>query len=147
MGVVIRECQITDAKAIHRLNKEEMGYDYPINLTTEKIEHILKSLQDKIYVAEINSQVVGYIHANDYDVIYMGHLKNIMGIAVDKNYQHCGIGRKLLYEVEKWAKQTGAEGVRLVSGESRLGAHDFYRHCEYVSYKKQMNFIKIFKRI
>lgn len=141
----IRECQITDSEAIYWLNKMEMGYDYPLDLTKEKIKKILNSQHDKIYVAQIDHKVVGYVHANDYDVIYMGHLKNIMGIAVDKHYQHCGIGSKLLSEIEKWAKETGAEGVRLVSGETRLGAHEFYRHCGYVSHKKQMNFMKIFE--
>lgn len=145
MELIIRECQMTDVEAIAKLNKNEMGYDYPIHLTIEKIKYLLQSSHDKIYVAQVKHQVVGYIHANDYDVIYMGHLKNIMGIAVDMNYQHCGIGKKLLCAVEDWAKETHAEGVRLVSGESRLGAHEFYKHCGYISHKKQMNFIKTFK--
>lgn len=142
--MVIRECVIDDAKDIYLLNKEEMGYDYSLNKTKEKLSQLLLSHQDKIYVAVEDENVVGYVHANDYDVIYMDHLKNIMGIAVHRDYQHMGIGSQLLSEVEKWAKETGASGVRLVSGESRKEAHQFYQHCGYTLSKKQMHFMKLF---
>lgn len=140
----IRECMINDAKDIFILNQEEMGYEFSLEKTTEKLSKLLKSPYDKIYVAIENEHVIGYVHANDYDVIYMDHLKNIMGIAVSSRYQHRGIGKRLLNEVEKWAKETGACGVRLVSGESRTGAHEFYKHCGYAMTKKQMRFIKLF---
>ena len=74
----------------------------------------------------------------------MSSLKNIMGIAVCKDYQHQGIGRKLLYAVEKWARETHAAGVRLVSGETRTEAHQFYQICGYAANKKLMHFMKLF---
>lgn len=49
----------------------------------------------------------------------------------------------MLTEVEKWALETHAEEIRLVSGEERHKAHDFYRHWGYVNNKKQLRFIKI----
>lgn len=140
--IKIRECQIDDYVSIYRINKECMGYDYPLDKTKEKIDQIVNSQKDKIYIAEINQQVVGYIHACDYDLIYMEPLKNIMGIAVDSKYQRMGIGRQLLEAIEKWAKETGAAGVRLVSGESRYEAHLFYQSCGYCFVKNQKNFIK-----
>lgn len=142
--VHIRECQLDDYQNIYDLNKNEMGYDYPLLLTRDKLQNRLKSGHDKIFVAVVHDQVIGYVHACDYDVIYMDHLKNIMGIAVSKEYQHQGIGRKLLNAVEKWAKETNAAGVRLVSGETRSGAHQFYQACGYSSHKKQLNFMKLF---
>lgn len=141
---MIRECSINDAKDIYLLNKEEMGYDFSLEQTKDKLEKLLKSPMDKIYVAIEDGNVVGYVHANDYDVIYMDHLKNIMGIAVKQSYQHRGIGKQLLIEIEKWAKETGARGVRLVSGETRTNAHAFYQHCGYIMSKKQLRFMKLF---
>lgn len=143
MNIQIRQCQLKDFEAIYYLNKEAMGYDYPLEKTKQKLEKLLNSSQDKIFVAQINHQVVGYVHANDYDVIYMDHLKNIMGIAVNHDYRHLGIGKRLLLAVENWAKETNAKGVRLVSGETRSGAHQFYQHCGYTNQKKQLNFIKL----
>lgn len=40
----------------------------------------------------------------------------------------------------KWAKETGASGIRLVSGMERSSAHEFYGHCGYNYGKQQLNF-------
>ena len=140
----IRECDIDDAKFICELNYNEMGYEFPVKETEKKLEYLLKSGKDKILVATVDELVVGYIHANDYDVIYAPHMKNIMGIAVSSKFKRRGIGKALLTEIEKWARETGACGIRLVSGAIRTDAHEFYRHCGYKGDKHQINFKKIF---
>ena len=89
--------------------------------------------------------MIGYVHANDYDVIYAPPMKNIMGIAVSNRFRKEGVGRALLAAVEAWARETGAWGIRLVSGAERTGAHEFYRHCGYSGEKRQVNFKKYFK--
>ena len=146
MEIVIRECREEDCEGICRLNCREMGYDFPIEETRRKLLLLIKSGRDKILVAEAGEAVVGYIHACDYDVIYAPHMKNIMGIAVSEEFQRRGIGRALLEGIEKWAKETGACGIRLVSGAARTGAHAFYRSCGYDGGKQQINFKKIFFR-
>ena len=45
-------------------------------------------------------------------------------------------------QVELWAKDTGAAGIRLVSGAERTDAHEFYRHCGFSGDKRQLNFKK-----
>ncbi|HEY8803775.1 MAG TPA: hypothetical protein VIM42_01465 [Clostridium sp.] len=50
----------------------------------------------------------------------------------------------LLTNVEKWAQVTGAYGIRLVSGSTRIGAHAFYKNCGYIGSKEQKNFKKMF---
>lgn len=143
MDLQIRQGEITDAEAIHELNAREMGYHYPKDKTEEKLRQVLRSSRDRIFVALADHRVVGYVHANDYDVIYAPHMKNIMGIAVSGSLRKKGIGRALLAAVEKWAQETGAEGVRLVSGASRTGAHEFYRRCGYGTEMQQINFKKM----
>ena len=144
MEFIIREAEITDADAICELNTLEMGYNYPIEETKKKLDKLIKSEADKIYVALSDDKIVGYVHANDYDVIYATHYKNIMGIAVSKEYRRMGIGKALLKKVEEWAKATGAAGVRLVSGMTRKDAHKFYHSCGYNGDKEQLNLKKIF---
>lgn len=78
----------------------------------------------------------------DYDLLYAPHYKNIMGIAVSPKYRRQGVGSSLLSAVEQWASETGAEAVRLCSGEERKGAHEFYKSLGYVNSKKQLNFSK-----
>lgn len=144
MDFQIRECKIEDVNSIYELNCTEMGYEYAVDKTKSKLERLLKSDKDKIFVAIVQDIVVGYIHANDYDVIYAPPMKNIMGIAVSSEYKEHGIGKAMLTEIEKWAKETGAFGVRLVSGSTRTGAHEFYRRCGYDDGKQQINFKKSF---
>ncbi len=144
MNFQIRECKTEDVDAIYNLNNTEMGYEYSIEDTKEKLEGLLESDKDKIFVATVQNAVVGYVHANDYDVIYAPHMKNIMGIAVSGEYKKYGIGKAMLEEIEKWAKETGAFGIRLVSGSTRTGAHEFYRRCGYIGDKQQINFKKYF---
>ena len=145
MTFQIREARETDAEEICRLNRDDLGYDYPPEKTGERLKLLLQSTKDKIFVAEAEGQIAGYVHACDYDTLYMPHLKDIMGIAVSGECRRQGVGHALLTAVERWAAETGAEGVRLVSGEARTGAHAFYRRCGYVFCKNQKNFRKMFQ--
>lgn len=142
MEFVIRRCRPEDADAICRLSREELGYDYPLEAARDKCQRLLNSEADRIYVAEAGGLVVGYVHANDYDVLYAPHMKNIMGIAVSGACRGGGVGRALLNAVEAWARHTGASAVRLVSGQARAGAHAFYRRCGYDRERQQLNFTK-----
>ena len=89
----IREAEEADTEGICILNQNELGYSYPPEKTKEKLTALLKSKKDKIFVAEAEGRIAGYIHACDYDTLYMPHLKNIMGIAVSGEYRRQGIGR------------------------------------------------------
>ncbi len=111
----------------------------------KKLSHILNGNRKNYLLQLLQNAVVGYIHAADYDVVYAPHMKDIMGNRCFKSkFRRNGIGKALLCAVENWAKDTGACGVRLVTGETRTEAHAFYRHCGYNSNKTQLNFNKIF---
>ena len=140
----IREAVSFDANAIWQLNCDEMGYQYSLDDTVQNITRLLSSNADKIFVAVSDGLVVGYVHANNYDLIYAPHMKNIMGIAVSSEYKQQGIGKALLQHVENWARETGASGIRLVSGATRTDAHAFYRHCGFEGNKEQINLKKMF---
>lgn len=121
-----------------------MGYCYPLAHTEQKIRTILARPSDQLFVAVVEGAVVGYIHACDYDLIYAPQMKNIMGIAVSSNYKRHGIGRALLEQVERWARDSGAAGVRLSSGSTRTGSHAFYHTCGYTGDKQQLTLKKMF---
>lgn len=140
MEISIRECQVNDYKSIYELNKNSLGYDYPIELTKDNLSKILMDKRNRIFVAIDNDAIVGYVHAIDYDAIYSPHMKNIMGIAVEQNHRRIGIGKLLLEEIENWARETGASSIRLVSGSVRTGAHAFYRDYGFINIKEQINF-------
>ncbi|MGK0467258.1 GNAT family N-acetyltransferase [Clostridium sp.] len=145
MKIIIRECTIQDYIEIVLLNKNEMGYEYPAEGTKKKLEQLINDSNHKIYVAIVADKVVGYIHANNHDLLYAPPLKNIMGIAVLSDFKKNGIGKMLLNKIEEWAQDTGAYGIRLVSGAKRVGAHAFYIKCGYIGNKEQKNSKKVFQ--
>lgn len=142
--ITIRRAKEEDAHRLFEINDKAFGYYYPEEKTKQRLEEILKSQNNCILVACEKEQVIGYIHGVDYECIYADSLKNIMALAVDEAYRGLGIGRKLLEGIEAWAKETGCEGIRLVSGFNREKAHEFYLHCGYALRKDQKNFIKHF---
>lgn len=111
---VLRPCRIDDCGAIHRLNRDVLGYDFPPDATEQKIRRALASGRDFIAVAECENRVIGYIHAVDYDVLYAPPYKDILALAVSIEHQRSGVGRALLDAVERWAGESGAQGIRLV---------------------------------
>lgn len=142
MNITVRECIINDYTSIWQINKEALGYDFPKDNTKLNLEKSINSDREKIFVAEINNVVVGYIHGEVYSILYMDKLINILGLAVLEDYQRMGIGRKLILSIESWAKGINAIGVRLNSGTNRTNAHKFYRSIGYDNEKNQIRFIK-----
>ena len=136
MECTIRPAVLEDCLAITRLNREELGYDYPQEKTFAKLQACLANPAHAVFVAERGGEVVGY------DVLYAGHMVNVLGIAVSSACRRQGVGRALLAAGEVWARSQGAEAVRLVSGESRKGAHAFYASLGYTGNKLQRNFKK-----
>lgn len=144
MNLHIREVNLKDAVMLNQLIKEELFYDYGLENMVNRLKNLLKDKNNKIFVAEIDRKIVGYIHGVGYDLLYTDHLKNIMGISVASKYKRKGIGTILLKEIEKWAKDTGAVGIKINSGSSRVLAHEFYLSCGYILKKEQKSFFKGF---
>jgi GNAT superfamily N-acetyltransferase len=142
--MTIRECEVSDYERIYHLNKTALGYDYDPEKTKGRLAAILARKTDKIFVACVDGVVAGYVHAIDYECVYTDSLKNIMAIAVDEEYRCRGVGRALVTAVEDWARECGAQGVRLVSSMFREGAHAFYLRCGYHVRKTYKNFVKYF---
>lgn len=101
--------------------------------------------QHLLVVAEVEGkqELVGYVHAQDYEVLYASPMKDILGIAVHPDYQHQGIGSSLLAWIEQWASSQDACMIRLVSSEARVKAHAFYEANGYLREKRQLNFKKM----
>lgn len=144
-GIFIREARAEDCVRIKELNRDALGYDYPVDKTERNLRLLLLKSSEKIYVAESGGFVLGYIHATDYESTYHEGLKNIMALAVDEKYRGLGVGRKLLLAAEDWARSQGNSGVRLISSFPRTEAHKFYLRCGYMLRKEHKNFIKLFE--
>jgi len=142
--IMIRNIQLTDALAIRDISEFSLGYK-----TTEAVTElqITKLISDKshfirVYEDEQTHKVIGFIHAEAYELLYAETGFNILGLAVLSEYQHKGIGKQLLQVLEAEAAVRHYRFIRLSSGEHRTEAHAFYEHCGYSCTKLQKRFIK-----
>lgn len=143
--ITVRAASLTDSSAMYLLNRDGLGYDYAPEKTKERLEAVLGNPEYKVFIAEMDGNVAGYIHGADYHCTYCDPLKNILALVVDEKYRGTGVGRALITALEQWSRDCGCAGVRLVSGHNRTGAHKFYEACGYRMRKEQKNFIKLFE--
>ena len=144
MIVNIRKCMISDSKRIHELCSEMLDFDYPDDKFEQNLRKLMGTPGNLVLVAENNQKLVGFAHATDYNVIYGDPMKYISAIAVDEPYRRYGVGEALLKEIDRWAVETGANGIRLYSGAERSAANAFYRAHSYELVKTEYQFKKDF---
>ena len=138
----IRLAQRSDIDALCRICSEEMGYSCARELVEAKWAG-LNPDREAVFVAVLeDSGAVGYVHVERYDVLYFETMANILGLAVQSDFQRNGIGKALISQAEAWAREHGIRLMRLNSGISRTGAHEFYRRQGYVQEKEQLRFTK-----
>ena len=140
----VRKITIDDAEDICKICSQEMGYECAPALVKSKIEK-LDLKREAVFVAEEESQLLGFIHVERYEVLYFESMANILGLAVKKDFQKQGLGKALLLAAENWAQENGIHLMRLNSGINRTDAHGFYEHLGYVSEKEQKRFVKNLK--
>ena len=141
---IIRKIELKDAGGLCKICSEEMGYECDSDLVKSKIEK-LDSKREAVFVVEEESQLLGFIHVERYEVLYFESMANILGLAVKKDFQKQGLGKALLLAAENWAQKNGIYLMRLNSGINRIDAHGFYEHLGYVSEKEQKRFVKNLK--
>ncbi len=64
----------------------------------------MENTNDIILVADINGEVVGYIHASPYELMFSEPILNIVGFVVNEKQRGNGIGYRLITELEKMAR-------------------------------------------
>lgn len=79
---MIRFMMEMDSEVIYHLNKDELGYDLDSEETRRNIARLLKNAQHCLLVAEVEGEVVGYVHAQLYETLYFKPLWNVLGLAV-----------------------------------------------------------------
>lgn len=141
--MIIRTAQPEDSIAIAVITAEGLGYNCPPEIIAQNITALDPS-HARLFVAEVDGEIVGFVEPQVYEAVYLAPLVNILGLAVRESHRGMGIGKALMDAAENWAREIGAKGVRLNSGASRTNAHAFYRHIGYTSEKQQIRFLKEF---
>lgn len=141
----IREAIIEDASSIAEISRSSLGYQCDSSLVARRLRE-MDSDKQKVYVAVENNVVIGFVHVELYQLLYQNDLANVLGLAVRKDMQKKGYGKKLMHYVECWAEKMNCDAVRLNSGIQRKEAHDFYKALGFENTKAQKRFVKHIQR-
>lgn len=139
--MIIRKANVNDADDIHKICQDDLGYNCTVDLVKKRLEN-LDLNRERVFVADVDGRVAGFVHAEDYKTLYFDELINLLGLAVANDYRRQGVATKLIDFVEQWAKEMGIRMIRLNSGSSRKEAHEFYRKLGFDNEKEQIRFLK-----
>jgi GNAT superfamily N-acetyltransferase len=80
-----------------------------------------------VLIAAVDGQVVGLCTAyNDIESVRFGRRVWVEDLAVHPDWRSRRIGKQLLDEAKRWARERGATHLELDSSEARVDAHRFY---------------------
>ena len=142
---MLRNITIFDAQEIQSISNFELGYDVNLDIVKKQIRKLTNDNQHNIIIGFENEQtrkIIGFVHAELYESLYMDTGLNILGLAVDSNFQGQGIGKKLMSSIEDYALKNNISYIRLNSNVRRIEAHKFYESIGYVCDKTQKRLIK-----
>jgi len=124
-----------DAEVVAEL-ATELGYRNEIAAIRRRIRPIGDA--DLLLVAtDANDKPIGFIQAHRVCIIEVGVRVEILGLVVSSGARRKGMARKLVREVERWARKIGSEVVSVRSNTQRAEAHIFYPAMGYKQIKTQ----------
>lgn len=138
----IRKILLSDAAAAGRLSGQ-LGYPVSTEVIEQRIIQLADCPHHAVYVACLDSAVVGWI-----DLAIAHHLQSdpyveIGGLVVADEARSKGIGAQLVSFGEEWAKTFGVRRVVVRSRISRERAHAFYERAGYTRSKTSAVFEKM----
>lgn len=68
--IQLRPARQEDAAALQCLNADVLGYDCSLSDTQKQLRRLLHMPQHLLVVAERKQELIGYVHAQDYDILY-----------------------------------------------------------------------------
>ncbi|MGE6847185.1 streptothricin N-acetyltransferase SatA [Bacillus tropicus] len=98
-------------------DNEELAYNEYINNPNQVI-----------YIALLHNQIIGFIVLKKN----WNHYAYIEDITVDKKYRTLGVGKRLVDQAKKWAKEGNMPGIMLETQNNNVAACKFYEKCGFV---------------
>ena len=121
---------------------QQLGYPASQEKVQRRLNQIQQDEQQAVYVAELSGHLIGWVYVHVCKLLVADPQAEIVGLVVDEDHRRCGVGRLLMQQVEKWAREKGCWEVYLRSNVVREGAHAFYEGIGYSSAKTSMAFRK-----
>lgn len=139
--LLIRPALLDDASDIARL-ATELGYPTTTEQANSRLTLLLPRDSYFIAVADVSSQIVGWVAAERRLLLESGERVEIVGLIVSATARRNGIGAALVEAAEVWARAQGMQVLSVRSNVARIEAHPFYERLGYVRSKTQHAYVK-----
>ncbi len=119
----------------------QLGYKISPNV----LEQNLKHYDGHAFVLEVEDEIIALLA---YHILPQFHSDEkhmrIVSLVVDAKWRGKGMGKKLLSEAERIAKEKGCAAIELTSAAHRIqsGAHAFYNNLGYLADGEKIYFRK-----
>lgn len=140
--MTFRRFKHSDISGICRLINYELGYNIAENDLAIRINQMQKDKNYCIFVAENDNKVIAFIGLHiGLAFEFSGKVMRIIALAVKRDYQRQGIGKKLLQVAENYGAENQNAIISVNSGLQRTSAHQFYEKQGFC--KKGYSFARI----
>ncbi|MBS1840487.1 MAG: GNAT family N-acetyltransferase [Acidobacteria bacterium] len=137
----IRKARKSDVPRLAELSGE-LGYPATTGEMKDRFAQIRPAAQHAIFVAELEKEVIGWIHVCVTPLLEVARRAEVNGLIVAGGHRSTGAGTKLLDAAEKWARAKKCKGMSVRSNVIRERAHAFYERQGYIHQKTQKAFRK-----
>jgi len=149
----IRPASINDANVISQLLVEggelhaaalpTLMKPPEISMTQEFINHLLQDGKSHVLVAEVERQIVGYVHFNsveekEHPVVVPRSYVVVSSLIVAEEHRRRGIGQAFMEKVHEWAEANEIDDVELQVYEFNAAARNFYEKLNYQTISRRM---------
>jgi len=149
MNIIFRAIDKKDAKAVVDLMvKIDSQTDFlryepgERNTTPQRIAEIAKSIDEVMFVAQVDESLVGYLLISSNNYSKKKHCMDYV-LAVLDEYQRKGIGSKLIHKAEEWGKKNLKHRIEITVNTRNKNAFKLYKKLGYEveGYKRHASFI------
>jgi len=124
------ECRPASSEDADRVAEllEQLGYPTSPEAARRRLELLVASHNDEVWVAERDGTVVGLVAIHvSASLERDGEVAKVSAIVVDEPARRDGIGQQLMALAEREARRRGCVLLFLTTAERRQDAHAFYR--------------------
>ncbi|MDO6709021.1 GNAT family N-acetyltransferase [Photobacterium sp. 1_MG-2023] len=138
MEHIIRTASESDVLGINEVSKY-LGYaELSSSESLSKLQELLNSAQDQVYVAESDGRILGWLHLFYARRLASESFFEIGGLVVSPEARGKGIGKALV----KYAQKKNKGDIRVRCNELRKDTQEFYEAIGFGVNKVQRVFLK-----
>jgi len=134
--LTIRKAQYKDFENIADLC-DQLGYQTESEDIPLRLKQINNLNHHAVFVAELDHQVIGWIHVYLCPLLVSPLQAQLGGLVVQSNQRGKGVGTRLLQQAEAWSHSNACQYLTILTNITRTDTHKFYDHLGYQNIKTE----------